>query len=845
MKLILFISITILSFLTQLSSAQHSPEIWGLTQLGGNAFGTVFKLDEDGNSRKSVHEFGDVSVMVSNFGQYLEGSDQWLYRAGLSGGVHNGGGIYRYNYGSKKYEKLYDFGRGVGMDPNSSPVEKSGGILVHGPGNTIIGTSSKGGVGGNGVIFEYNLTTKELHKRVEFDINVNGWLTINGLEYGPGGILYGAAWKNWKKVVVFSYDPVGKIYNELHTTADSSVGWGMFGKLLYASNGKLYGNTYSGGLHDFGVIFEFDPVDTTWTVLHHFDEANGKWPKGHLIEAGNGRLFGMTNVGGNNNNGVLFEYNLQLDTFICHIKFSGANTGSNPVDNNLFQASNGKIYGLTYQGGNSNDGTLFEFDTASNSLSILYSFYFNGSIGIDAEGSVMQAGDGKLYGVCRTGTSGKFGSIFSYDIGTSTISPEKLNMDVSEGEQPIGRLLHHSNGKLYSTAHGGQGNGLIYSVDPVTEKYSVEYVLDKNGNDGTYGTGYLLESANGLMYGLTNFGGEHNGGGVFSFDPATRNFTVLYSFDRLVTGSRPRGGFCSSATGKLYALTTEGGEHLGGTIISLDPSTNEVSIVHHFDREAYGGGYPMGELVSDVNGILYGVNTFGGLNDAGGIFKLNPYNEAVEIIYEFDGDYNGSAPLAGLSRGPGNLLYGVASGGGKYDDGFLYSLNPSDNKIEILYHLITGDDGIHLTGRLLWASNNKLYGATRDGGQFSGGTIFEFDVTQKVFTTKYHCDITGYQPVTALTEIYGLGLSRQELQSTEENLLIYPNPVSNYLYVNSEEINGIVRFEILDMSSKLVKEGNIVYKKAKGIDVSDLDNGVYLLKIFSDNALRRSRFVKY
>lgn len=87
-------------------------------------------------------------------------------------------------------------------------------------------------------------------------------------------------------------------------------------------------------------------------------------------------------------------------------------------------------------------------------------------------------------------------------------------------------------------------------------------------------------------------------------------------------------------------------------------------------------------------------------------------------------------------------------------------------------------------------------------------------------------------------------ISNQSL-SVNENISsfisIYPNPVQNELFI---EVNDVKTTEImiLDYSGRIVK--SIPATKVNSIDVSDLKQGGYVLKVFTDNGLSINRFIK-
>jgi len=87
-------------------------------------------------------------------------------------------------------------------------------------------------------------------------------------------------------------------------------------KLCQASNGKLYGTTRFGGANNLGTLFEFNPATNSYSVLVDFDGTNkGSDPQSSVIQATNGKLYGLTRLGGLNNVGVMFEYDLSTSAF--------------------------------------------------------------------------------------------------------------------------------------------------------------------------------------------------------------------------------------------------------------------------------------------------------------------------------------------------------------------------------------------------------------------------------------------------------------------------------------------------------------------------------------------------
>ena len=83
--------------------------------------------------------------------------------------------------------------------------------------------------------------------------------------------------------------------------------------------------TYFGGINDLGVIFEYNIATNTLTNKVDFNFNKGASPDGSLMQASNGKLYGMTNGGGVNGGfggyGVLFQYDPVTSTYTKKLDF--------------------------------------------------------------------------------------------------------------------------------------------------------------------------------------------------------------------------------------------------------------------------------------------------------------------------------------------------------------------------------------------------------------------------------------------------------------------------------------------------------------------------------------------
>ncbi|HUP11441.1 MAG TPA: choice-of-anchor tandem repeat GloVer-containing protein, partial [Niastella sp.] len=171
----------------------------------------------------------------------------------------------------------------------------------------------------------------------------------------------------------------------------------------------LYGTTPDGGKHGVGVLFSIDPTTRTYVDRVDFDDVNGAFPSGTLVQADDGKLYGMTSYGGNMREGAIFSYNPLTGVYNNVFNFGGAQ-GGQPMGNGLLKASNGKLYGLTNGGVNNGINVLFSYDPSKGTYEKLFDFT---SRSLSNVGTLAQGQKGKLYGLLSDG-------IFSFDPVTNT-----------------------------------------------------------------------------------------------------------------------------------------------------------------------------------------------------------------------------------------------------------------------------------------------------------------------------------------------------------------------------------------------------------------------------------------
>ncbi len=365
--------------------------------------------------------------------------------------------------------------------------------------------------------------------------------------------------------------------------------------------------------------------------------------------------------------------------------FKGMPDGSVPSAH-LIRDSSGNLYGTTAYGGTAGYGTVFKIDNKGNTK-IVYNFG-GGTDGANPVAALIRDSAGNLYGTTEFGAGGG-GTIFKID-STGKESVLHSFKNTSDGFNSLTALVRDAAGNLYGTTSlGGNtscrsvlstyvtGCGTIFKLN-TSGKLTVLHTF--GGADGKAPDGDMVGDSGGNLYGTTYDGGAHGYGSVYKL-ARNSTFTVLYSFNWGVglDGARPVGNLMRDGAGNLYGTTRFGGYYVGttcqgfgcGTIFKLDSSGNE-SVLYTFSGNPDGND-PRTGLVADSAGNLYGTTFKGGANGIGTVFRLET-NEQEAVLYSFGND--GSSPLASLTRGLGGALYGTASAGGTGTAGVVFKIVP-------------------------------------------------------------------------------------------------------------------------------------------------------------------------
>jgi uncharacterized repeat protein (TIGR03803 family) len=386
----------------------------------------------------------------------------------------------------------------------------------------------------------------------------------------------------------------------------------------------------------------------------------------------------------------------------------------------------------------------FASEPAISAEKALYSFQ-GGNDGKQPEAGVIEDSAGNLYGTTEAGGGGTgcggpegdgCGTIFALaPDGTETV-PHAF-AGGCDGAGPAAGLVADKAGNFYGTTAGGgvcggeAGYGTVFKLAPDGTE-TVLYAF-KGGKDGIVPVSTLIMDKKGNLYGTTATGGNPppcNGNGdgcgtVFQVTPEGKKKS-LYSFQGGSDGSDPAAGVIMDKAGNLYGTTVEGGNSNNGTVYKISADGTETTL--YAFGVAPDGQAPLGGLVSDSSGNLYGTTFAGGSNDRGTVFKVTP-DGTESVLHSFSGGTDGYLPEAGLIMDKAGNLYGTTYNGGgaracpNSGCGTVFKLAP-DGTETVLYGFKTRSSGRHPAAPLFMGKHNVLYGTTPVDGNDNDGAVF-------------------------------------------------------------------------------------------------------------------------
>jgi uncharacterized repeat protein (TIGR03803 family) len=429
----------------------------------------------------------------------------------------------------------------------------------------------------------------------------------------------------------------------------------------------------------------------------------------------------------------------------------------------------GNLYSATSIGGKNNAGSVFKVSTVSGTTTRIADFdssYLSSDSqrGSDPLGGLVSDGVGYLWGTTYGGGESHDGTVYKINISTGAISTivdfddQNISTDNHRGGSPAAGLVSDGEGNLWgTTGYGGTDNdGTVFRINISTGSITTIADFDRNNSAsdnqrGAFPQASLVSDAAGNLWGTTEAGGVNSLGTVFKINTTSGVMHTIVDFDNSTSisdnqrGAEPEAALVNDGQGNLWGTTDGGGGNGKGTVFKINISTGTITTVVDFDKsssaaDSQRGAFPQAGLAADGAGDLWGTTSSGGEKGDGTVFKINISSAAITTVFDFDGstsvaDYlRGGNPEAGLFRDASGNLWGTTSEEGGNGYGTVFEINTSNNSINTV-----ADIGIpepaYPTGGMTDDGSGSIWGASLAGGANGVGTVFKINKLTNAIAT--------------------------------------------------------------------------------------------------------------
>lgn len=310
--------------------------LYGVTSQGGKYnYGTLFNYNKYTGALHVLYDFDSVHGSPSGDGpSVIQAKNGFFYGTTFSGGTYNVGVLYSYDSSKNSLTVLYNFDTIHGGWPSNEHLAED---TVH---EILYGLAAGGGKNQLGCLFSYNINTKQYSELLSFDDSTGGNAPGNDIYISADSALYfmTCTKARYRQGALNLYNIKTKHDSVVVNLSDSLGSAPVANSMIHIYSGLLYGVINSGGMyhpsnHDFynGLIYSYNLATNNYSPVFLFDSANGAAPNGALIQnPSDSTLYGVTELGGSSDEGVIFSYNTGTGMEKVIHNFSGIGDGSYP-----------------------------------------------------------------------------------------------------------------------------------------------------------------------------------------------------------------------------------------------------------------------------------------------------------------------------------------------------------------------------------------------------------------------------------------------------------------------------------------------------------------------------------
>ena len=535
------------------------------------------------------------------------------------------------------------------------------------------------------------------------------------------------------------------------------------GRLLSSTNGFLYGTSPFGGSNGLGCVFKVARDGTGLTIVRHFSgPADGRAPYGGVLEGKDGLIYGTTYGGGGFGFGTIFRMTNDGSGFTVMRHFGqGFADGKYPLGR-LFEGGDGFLYGTASEGGTNNYGMVFRIQRGTSFYHHMYSFSVAGDDGQSPNAGVVQySGElGAIYGTTPEGGTNGFGGVV-FRVATNGAYSVLRHFDtVPPGPTaPFGGVIAATDGVLYGLSRfgGTNDNGSIFKINRDGSAFSQLRSFDADASgDGEQPLGALLDGSDGLLYGSTTEGGTNQAGVLFRINRNGSGYQILrHGGLQAMDAAAPYAGF-TEVTGTLFTVSSSGTEGASsGTLLKINRDGTGYQILGAFGVNGGDGQAPVQPLNPGPGGWLYGVTPIGGQFGGGTVFRFDTNGGNYSLLRSFGpATNNGYLPASSPVDGGDGFLYGTLGEGGASGRGLVYKMQTNGAGFSVVRAFSSApNDGIKPAGPLTLGSDGALFGTTVGGGQFQTGAVFRLTRDGSEFSILHAFESSGTDGVAPDTGV--------------------------------------------------------------------------------------------
>lgn len=544
---------------------------------------TIYKIKTDGTGETTLYTFTTPAEGSSTYSGLTESPGDTLWGLHTYGGSFDGGTLYSIKKDGTGFTLHHHFTTVTGIYPESKLVYFDG---------KLYGTTTQGGNFNNGVL--YTMMPDGSGYRVLYHFELGAYsigqvignisTSSNGRIFGAFGIFFSPS--GYPSYRLFKVDTSGENFEPFFEVNQRDHGQGNLDPLLDGDE-TIFLPTGQGGRHDGGVLSTSDTLGDATSLFAFGASPNGFRPAGGLIKGTDGRLYGVTQIGGADGSGVI--YSIAPDGTGYTKLYELTETQGYEPSGKLLEASDGKLYGACKWGGVSNGGTLYRLNKNGTGFQVIYQF-----------------------------------------------------PDLAQGYNPTGSLVEDAGGVLYGTTlyvYGNFVSGVVFKINKDGSGYTVLQTFNNATGLGNPLSGVYLQGD--YLYGSCSSDGTSYSGGVFRIKTDGSNYEVLHLFDG-TDGRQPSSIPIIASNGKLYGTADNGGANNEGVLYRMDVNGSNFSVLKHFST-SIDGSYPSGGVIQGSDGLIYGTAAYGGPPpDYGGtVYKINLDGTGFALIKTFNADTEG------------------------------------------------------------------------------------------------------------------------------------------------------------------------------------------------------------